>query len=67
MAEHGARGPTKLLAHIGEHLSHAAIGGLILMLTGFTPEHLFVEGLAHASVGYLTAPRAEYCFMCGTM
>ena len=35
----------KIVKTVREHLSNAVIGGLILMLTGFTPEHLFVEAI----------------------
>jgi adenylate cyclase len=35
----------KMLAVIREHLSNAVIGGFILMLTGFTPEHWIAEFL----------------------
>ena len=46
---HDARGGAgkKLFTTIREHLSNALIGGLFLMLTGFTPEHWIVE-LLHA-------------------
>ena len=35
----------KLFTTVREHLSNALIGGLFLMLTGFTPEHWIVEFL----------------------
>jgi len=35
----------KIVTVIREHLSSAVIGGLFLMLTGFTPEDLFVEAI----------------------
>jgi TolB-like protein/tetratricopeptide (TPR) repeat protein len=35
----------KILTAVREHLSAAVIGGLFLMLTGFTPEDLFVEAV----------------------
>jgi len=35
----------KVVAVIRDHLSSAVIGGLFLMLTGFTPEHLFVHAI----------------------
>jgi TolB-like protein/Tfp pilus assembly protein PilF len=35
----------KLVTVLREHLSNAVIGGVFLMLTGFTPEHLFVEAV----------------------
>jgi len=42
MIEHA--GPVKKLLHgVRHHASNALIGGLILMLTGFTPEHLVVS------------------------
>src|SRR5581483_3034877 len=42
MTEHA--GPVKKLLHgVRHHASNALIGGLILMLTGFTPEHLVVS------------------------
>ena len=46
---HDARGGAgkKLFTTVREHLSNALIGGLFLMLTGFTPEHWIVE-LLHA-------------------
>jgi adenylate cyclase len=35
----------KLVTIVREHLSNAVVGGLILMLTGFTPEHWFVAAI----------------------
>lgn len=44
---HDARGGAKkrLFTTVREHFSNALIGGLFLMLTGFTPEHWIVEFL----------------------
>ena len=35
----------KIVGAIREHVSSAVIGGLFIMLTGFTPDHLFVEAV----------------------
>jgi TolB-like protein len=45
MSEHAAGGAKRLYALAREHLSNAVIGGVFLMLTGFTPEHWIVEFL----------------------
>jgi TolB-like protein/tetratricopeptide (TPR) repeat protein len=36
---------SKIVHALREHVSGAVIGGLFIMLTGFTPEHLFVEAM----------------------
>ncbi len=46
MSEHTVGGVKKLFALVREHLSNAVIGGMFLMLTGFTPEH-WVEKFLH--------------------
>ena len=45
MSEHAAGGVKKVFTVAREHLSNAVIGGVFLMLTGFTPEHWIVEFL----------------------
>src|SRR5665647_2346064 len=42
-AEASTSGAKKLVTILREHLSNAVMGGLFLMLTGFTPEHWVVR------------------------
>jgi TolB-like protein/Tfp pilus assembly protein PilF len=43
MSVHGSGHIKKLFAGVREHLSNAVVGGLIVMLTGFSPEDWFVH------------------------
>ena len=45
MSQRTASRGGKIVAVIRDHLSSAVIGGLFLMLTGFTPEDLFVHAI----------------------